>query len=73
VAVRTVVWAQCARQCAAVRLVGYGTARGIARQCGSVQQCAAVRVAVSTLCAAVCSSERQCVAVREAVCGQCAR
>jgi hypothetical protein len=58
VAVPTVVCAQCAQQCAAVRLEVYGSARGCvrlsgsaavcgcvqqwARQCAGVQQCAAV-------------------------------
>jgi hypothetical protein len=40
--------AQCARQCAAVRLVVYGTVRlsGSAAVCGNSRQCAAVRAAV---------------------------
>ena len=82
VAVRTVVCAQCLRQCAAVFFVVYDSAHGSvllsgsAAVCSSVRQCAAARQ-----CAAVCGSAavrvrqcgsvRHCVAVRQcvAVCG----
>jgi hypothetical protein len=53
VAVRTVVCVQCMRQCAAVRLVLDGSARGSVRQFAAVRRCAAVwKCAAGRQCAA---------------------
>jgi hypothetical protein len=65
------VW-QCARrQCAAVRLVVYGSARGSVRLygsaavCGSVRQCAWLLI----ICNSACGGVRQCVGLCVAVSG----
>jgi hypothetical protein len=63
VAVRTVVRAQRVQQCAAVRLVVYGSARGSVRLCGS--RCSSVWHCGSVWqCGSVRQCKPQCVAVR---------
>jgi hypothetical protein len=84
VAVRTVVCEQCARQCAAVLLVVYGSAHGsvqlsdsaavcsIGRQCPAVRQCVCSSAAVCgsvRQCVSACVVLRQCATVRAAMCG----
>jgi hypothetical protein len=63
VAVRTVVCAQCLRQCAAVFLAVYGSAHGSMRLSGSEAVCSIVRQCVAHCGSAavlVCISVRQC-------------